>query len=541
MPINYSQKKVLIVDDFADFRRTVRGIVQQLGVLEIDQAGTAEEALKLCKEQHYDVILSDYNLGEGKDGQQFLEELKFVGRLRNQDVFLMITAENTSAMVMGALDYMPDGYLTKPFNKAMLQNRLDKIVEKKEALADIEQAMDKRQYERALDGCKTLIGANSPHALAALRLQAECLEKLNRLDEAADVYRNVLENRPLPWAMLGLGKLHFRKGEYEPAKALFEEITRVNPMFLNAFDWLAKTLAAQGEAKRAQQTLESAVKVSPKTILRQMNLGELARGNEDVDAAVRAYRSAIRLGKNSCYNTPDNYLHFSQSVRQKLARDGASQCKALIDDSQRALQEAAETYKERKDVAFRVELQRASLSQALGKEADANAALSKAEALYGAVEQQLSGEAMVEFAGVLKDAGQNERAQELLKAAASKFGDNESVMRAARALLDDQSAIQQGEEAQELNVQGVRLFEQGEPRKALACFLKARELNPDNVSINLNTAQAIVYLCNGGQGEPAMLKIGKRCLSQIGELPEDDKRHARFQELVRLINQMIGE
>lgn len=540
MPINYAVKKVLIIDDFADFRRTVRAIVQQLGVLDIDQAGTGEDAVRQCQEKHYDIVLSDYNLGDGKDGQQVLEELKHLNLLKNQDVFLMITAESTSAMVMGALDYMPDGYLTKPFNKAMLQNRLDKIVEKKEAVAEIEQAMAKAEYDKALASCQALIASSSPHALACLRLQAECLELKKDIDGAMRVYRSVLANRPLPWAMLGLGKLHYARGEYDQAKALFEEITQINPMFLNAFDWLAKTLTAQGDAKKAQQTLESAVKVSPKTIVRQMNLGELARENEDVDVAVKAYRSAVRLGKNSCYSTPENYLHFAQSVRQKIARDGLANTKALAEDGNRALQEASETYKDRKDVLLRVECHRAGLLEAQRKPKDAANARTKAENLFATAENQLSGEGLLEFAESLQAAGKNERAQEILKAVALKHNDNEAVMRTVRGMLDDQATLKQSEEAHELNAQGVKLFEQGEARKALACFLKARELTSDNVSINLNTAQVIIHLCNNGQGEPAMLKICQRSLEQVGELAEDDKRHDRLRELKRLTNQMLG-
>lgn len=36
----------------------------------------------------------------------------------------MVTAETSKEMVMGAREYQPDAYLTKPLNRAMLEKRL---------------------------------------------------------------------------------------------------------------------------------------------------------------------------------------------------------------------------------------------------------------------------------------------------------------------------------------------------------------------------------------------------------------------------------
>ncbi|MBI2380933.1 MAG: response regulator [Gammaproteobacteria bacterium] len=533
MPISYSQKKVLIVDDFADFRRTVRGIVVQIGIADIDQAATAEEALKMCRDKHYDIVLSDYNLGDGKDGQQLLEELKYVSLLKNKDVFLMITAENTSSMVMGALDCMPDGYLTKPFNKGMLQNRLEKILEKKESLAEIEVAIEKKQYDKAMSLCKAQLAAKSPHALACLRLQAEILEATGELEAAAAIYREVNGSRPLVWALLGLGRVLFHQKELAKSRLQFEELIRLNPMFLTAFDWLAKIQAAEGDAKKAQQTLETAVKISPKTINRQMNLGQLAKENEDVDGALKAYRSAVRLGKNSCYNTPENYFNFNECVQQVIKRDGLSQNKALAEDGVRYLQEASEVYKNQKDVVFRLENQKVGLFQVQGRAQEAQAAMSKAEHLYPQVEAELNSDGLIDFAKALKTSGKEAKAQEIVASLASKHGDNPEVMKLANELLQDREALRKATESHNLNNDGVRQFEAGEALKAVATFLKARELSPTNTSVNFNIAQVIYHMHKSGQADANMIKVGKHCLGQVN-MDKKDARFAKYQELQRL-------
>ncbi len=86
----------------------------------------------------YDVVLCDYNLGEGMDGQQVLEEAKHRRLVGYATVFVMITAENTMEMVMGAMEYKPDDYLTKPFNKELLKSRLEKLVARKRDLVPVQ-------------------------------------------------------------------------------------------------------------------------------------------------------------------------------------------------------------------------------------------------------------------------------------------------------------------------------------------------------------------------------------------------------------------
>jgi len=128
----YNQKSFLIVDDFSDFRSSVRSMLRELGVKEVDTADSGEQALRMCSQKRYDFVLHDFNLGDGrKNGQQVLEDLMIERLLSYESVFIMVTAENSQAMVMSALEWEPDGYLTKPFNRAGLAQRLEKLVQRK--------------------------------------------------------------------------------------------------------------------------------------------------------------------------------------------------------------------------------------------------------------------------------------------------------------------------------------------------------------------------------------------------------------------------
>ena len=57
--LSYHQKSFLIVDDFSDFRSSVRSMLRELGVKDVDTADTGEQALKMCSQKSYDFILQD--------------------------------------------------------------------------------------------------------------------------------------------------------------------------------------------------------------------------------------------------------------------------------------------------------------------------------------------------------------------------------------------------------------------------------------------------------------------------------------------------
>src|SRR3989304_3987498 len=99
---NYAQKKFLIIEDFASFRAILKKILQSYSATIIDETATGEDGISKMALKKYDVILCDYNLGEGKDGQQVLEEAKVRGLIGISTIFVMCTAENTMEQLMGA-------------------------------------------------------------------------------------------------------------------------------------------------------------------------------------------------------------------------------------------------------------------------------------------------------------------------------------------------------------------------------------------------------------------------------------------------------
>ena len=255
----YRQKYALVIDDYPDMRGSIRRMLDNFGVIQCDTASNGEEAILKCEENEYDIILADYNLGDAKNGQQVLEELRFKNLLKNTTIYMMITAETTKDMVFGALEYQPDDYLTKPFTQGVLQKRLDRMVLEKETLFPINDAMDRLDFDRAIELCQQRIDMHDKYEQRCYRLMSSCFYKKHKFAQAKKVYEEVLEEREVEWAAIGLGKSMIALNELDDAEAVFNKLSDNGSLCLEVYDCLADIKTRQGDVEEAQRILERAI------------------------------------------------------------------------------------------------------------------------------------------------------------------------------------------------------------------------------------------------------------------------------------------
>ncbi|HWJ93983.1 MAG TPA: response regulator, partial [Telluria sp.] len=144
--VDWASKSYLVVDDFAGVRQLLRESLRSLGAKTIDQATSGGEAMGLLGKIRYDVVLCDYNLGEGKNGQQVLEEARMRNLINPSTVWMMVSAEKSVESVMGAAEHQPDAYLLKPITEAVLITRLNRVSHKKQVFRMIDQAYAEKDY-----------------------------------------------------------------------------------------------------------------------------------------------------------------------------------------------------------------------------------------------------------------------------------------------------------------------------------------------------------------------------------------------------------
>ena len=297
--IDFSKMRFLVVDDFSEFRSSIRGILGLLAVQKIDTAANGDEVLELCRRNRYDVILHDYNLGEGISGQQVLERLHVEKLLSPHCIFIMVTAENTQAMVLAAIECEPDDYLSKPFSKVALQTRLERMVRRKQVLAPVLKAMEQRDCEQVLQACAAIEAQDPRHAVLCQRYKAQALHELGRFAELERHLEQQVRSRPAAWNLQMLASLWLQQGQLSRLNPLLDAAMRQFPLMPELHDIRAALSAQENDLPAVVQSLQRAVSLSPNTVRRQIMLARQAWLKGQADVAVYALRQIWEIGRYS--------------------------------------------------------------------------------------------------------------------------------------------------------------------------------------------------------------------------------------------------
>lgn len=128
-----SDLKFLVVDDFSTMRRIVRGLLKEIGYTNADEAEDGAMALQMLQTNHYDFVVSDINM-PNMNGFELLKAVKADDKLKAIPV-LMVTAEARKEDIVLAAQIGAAGYVVKPFTKATLEEKVQKIMQKLAATA----------------------------------------------------------------------------------------------------------------------------------------------------------------------------------------------------------------------------------------------------------------------------------------------------------------------------------------------------------------------------------------------------------------------
>lgn len=117
---------VLVVDDYKSMIRIVRGLLNQLGFMNVDEAADGETALRMIREKPYGLVLSDWNM-EPMTGLELLQHVRADASTRALP-FVMVTAEAKAENVVAARQAGVNNYVIKPFTLAVLKQKLTTVL-----------------------------------------------------------------------------------------------------------------------------------------------------------------------------------------------------------------------------------------------------------------------------------------------------------------------------------------------------------------------------------------------------------------------------
>ena len=536
VPINLKSKKVLVIDDFFNFRLTLKNMLRSFGVLYLDDAFDGEEAMKKMAVRHYHIILCDYNLGNGKSGQQVLEEGRFRGYINYSTIFIMVTAENSLEKIMGAAEYQPDDYLMKPFAREILAKKIKQLIERKENLAEIEAALQKDHYSHAIRLCDDLLAGTPRNLSEIMKIKGELLLKKGAYKDAFDFYNSILTRGNVTWASLGLARVLLMTGQYQEACDAFEIIIGKNDKVMMAYDYLAKTLLKMNHPARAQEVLMRAISISPLSILRQKKLGNIAYRNEDYLTAEHSYRSVVEQGRHSCFKTPSDYTFLAKTLVQ---RDKPEEGLDI-------LASALQVFPENDEAKLHIELTESYVYKKMHRDTEANKAMHAVQKMLANPEANITDSLQFDLARVYLIMGKKEEALELINRVIEDNHDSNEMMDDVRTVFRENGLADEGEKIIEeirqkiifMNNEGVKLAKDGKLPEAMAYFERAASRLPGNKIINANAAQVLMHYMKESGVDHQKLKHVKTYLDRVRKI---DEAYIDLPILLSMYNELVSD
>lgn len=129
MAYDFSNLRVLIVDDNRFMRETVAAILDSIGIGTVYHAENAEDGFVRTREKHPDVIISDWDMEPG-DGITLVKWLR--SREDSPDRYIpivMLTGFSERNRVMEARDAGVTEFLAKPVSTKSMHARLMSIID----------------------------------------------------------------------------------------------------------------------------------------------------------------------------------------------------------------------------------------------------------------------------------------------------------------------------------------------------------------------------------------------------------------------------
>jgi DNA-binding NarL/FixJ family response regulator len=331
---DYAALSVLLVDPSQSMRANLRNMLGQAGITSIDDAVSAGTAIRQINKKSYDVVLCEYDLGSGQDGQQLLEDLRLHKLIQPWTIFIMLTSEGVYSKVIGAAELTPTDYVLKPFTVDALLQRMRKAVERRDVFQRAYQMVELGNLQKAIAECVTGEEKNPRYAIDFIRLRAELLTQQGELAQAEQAYQLILMTRPVAWAHLGLARSQFGLQKFVEAQATLQELLNQNSQYMAAYDLLARTHEALGQQEAAKKILEDAVAISPHMVHRLRHLGDVAFETGDVSVAEKAFKQVVAKAKYSEFRDPEDHVKL---VKTLVRKGDANQASGVIRDMERSL------------------------------------------------------------------------------------------------------------------------------------------------------------------------------------------------------------
>lgn len=522
----YKDLTVLVIDPNQHMRAGLNNMLGQLGITRIEHGVSAGTAIRHLEKKAYDLILCEYDLGneQGQDGQQLLEDLRHHKLLSPSAIFIMLTTEGVYSKVVSAAELTPTDYILKPFTVDVLAQRIARAVDRRAALLPVHQMLEQGRMREAILASEVSAAANPRYATECARLRAEAHVALGEVAQAEQLYRDILDIRPLGWAQLGLARCQFQQGQFTETLETLQRLIDDNPKFMAAYDLMARAQQALGHAAEARAALEAAVSISPHMVRRLRHLGQLALEAGDVEAAEKTFKQVVAKSKYSEFRDPEDHVNLVRTLVRKGDAAGAA---GALRDLERSARGGAATDACKFFSAAMLQELHGNASAVHAELANAVRAVGEAKGLSSGLKLGLAQNCL--------EQGMDEQGMQLLDALSGdpasgvSEADTSAVYeRAGRAELAQNEGDSVERYLDSLVKQAAVRSGQGDQRGAIQVLQAAVRRRPENAGLISALASAMLRLMVDSGWEVA---LGEQCAALLVRMRKADPQHPMLSAL----------
>ena len=538
--IDYQNKHFLIIDNIKPSHDILKKFAMSLTSKQVDSTLYSKDVTAMCLEKQYDVVLLGYDLGERqKNGQQILEELRISEVISRHCVVIIITAEVTQGMVLAALEHKPDSYLCKPYSLQELHKRLNKCIAKKIAMADIYQAIDEDDKNLTISLVDDALASNTPYRIECLGIKSRQFFDLEKFDQAQKIYTAYQNEANCQWANIGLGKIALQKNDFANAETIFKNIIEQQPLYMPSYDWLASTYQKRAHSQYAEETLEQAVRLSPRSVVRLKKYANLCFENEHYEKATGAYQQVYNLAYNSIHQAPENALMFAKSLA------GYSADLPLIDAKKmnnRAFSMLSQMNKSYQQVEFKIQahLLSACLLENIHDYIVAKSKIELGLTILDKERQNIDVNNLTDIADSLTKLNRNNKASQILISVNRQQANNANASGKIGELSNEQLNEGHTAKAQKALEFGKELFEALEYKKAIKALNEALLIFPNHSGIKLNLLQVLLTSYEKDNFNAEDLTQAKKIILDMLNVGKEDEVYIRFKKMKKKYQQLAG-
>jgi tetratricopeptide (TPR) repeat protein len=333
--------------------------------------------------------------------------------------------------------------------------------------------------------------------------------------------------------VLGLAKVHYAQGDTEGAKQELSELIDESRLFLPAHDEIANILERERDLDALQLSVERAVELCPRSILRQRRLAQVAENNGDVVRTLQAAGDAMKLGEFSCHQDSSDALRFLNAAANSLEHNVEVEKFDVLEESKRCLDKLMSGRSLDIPQELHGRLLMARVQALSGRVEDAKSAVREQAALL----QEHAGKNIdvdLAYVAFLNSTGQTADANAHLKTIAELYAKDPASMEKLDKLLPEPRSEANRRRVAQLNKTGIELYKEGYYDEALRFFNRAMLLYPRHVGLQLNRLQTLIAKVKAEPSDDVLRQQLQEQLEKVGSLLAADPNPAQLERFRQL-------